>query len=113
MQEFSKFWYTPTYQPGPDPVKFELKPLDMRTLYIVQRDVAKEGDGFSIGVDGAMAAFEFAVTNWEGFPEKFSQAEKQRVLRGVGDPNWVIWMAHIALHLYGKAHVGAEQAKNS
>lgn len=110
MKEFTKFWHKPRHQrKGKPEVQFHLQPLDQRTLYILQQSIGRRGPD----VDGATAAFEFAVVGWQGLDEPFSQAAKDAVLNGVGGMDWTLWLADIAGTLYRRAILGEPEAKNS
>jgi hypothetical protein len=108
--EFQKFWFKPTHQrEGQPEVEFELQPLDLRTLYTVQAARTDKG----INVDGAIAAFEFSVTNWRGIEPAFSRRAKISVLNSVGEVDWMVWLGQIAGELYMRALIGGDAAKNS
>lgn len=111
MKAITPFWHEPKHQVAGKPkVEFELRPLNQRTLYAVQGDIGKRG----VGVDGAMAAFEYGVINWRGLDIPFSEAAKRIVMESdEGDINWTVWMASIAGALYKRAVLSETDAKNS
>lgn len=110
MKSFEKFWFTPPYQQKDKPtVEFELRPLDQRTLYIIASDHSRSG----VGPDGALAAFEYGVTNWRGLDVEFSHEAKRLVLNGKGEIRWAVWFSEIAGELYKRAIFGDAAAKNS
>jgi hypothetical protein len=110
MKAFTPEWFKPKYQrKGKPAVEFELRPLDQRTLYVLQMNMTR---GVA-GPDGALAAFDYAVNNWRGYEDEFSQDAKFAVLNGPGETHWTMWLAEIAGHLYKRAYLGEPERKNS
>lgn len=114
VRKILPYWFTPNYQPNPDaPVEFQLKPLDQETLYIVQHN---KGMNVTPAWPGIKAAFEKGVVGWkniaiDGTAAEFSPANAYKILRQVGDADWMIWLGAIGGELYNNAFLSAEEKK--
>lgn len=112
MKSISPFWFAPPVKDEAEPsAEFELRPLDQRTLYLVQMDMDfKRG---ICGVNGAIAAFEYSVVNWRGLNVEFSRQAKRDVTEGAGELKWTLRLAQIAAELYKRSFLKEEDSKNS
>lgn len=112
MKAFTPFPFTPKHQPADGTeAQFQLRPLDQRTLYLVNMDW--DYDKNLPGPDGAFAAFAWGVVGWSGITPEFSPQAKRDVLKGVGSSQWTLWIAQVTNELKERSEIGEEEAKNS
>lgn len=114
MRKVLPYWFTPKYQPNPDaPVEFQLKPLDPETLYTIQASFNSLGNATWSGVK---AAAQFGLVGWknvilDGAPADFNKDALSKILGGIGDADWMIWLGIICGQLYANAFLSAEEKK--
>lgn len=90
-------------------VEFDLRPLNIATLWTLQRSLDENG---SPTWEGAAAAFRYAVMGWRGLTTEYSEAEKRQVLEGDGSIDWLIWIGEVAGEAYRTAMLSGEERKN-
>jgi hypothetical protein len=112
MKAFTPFQFSPAHQSADTPqAVFDLRPLDQRTLYLLNMDW--DYDRNLPGPDGAFAAFQWSVQGWQGIEPQFTPQAKRDVLKDVGSSKWTLWIAQIAVELKKRSELGEEEAKNS
>lgn len=108
MKELQSFEYEPSHQPLAEPVKFTLKPLDLRGQYEIQ---ASMSDGPPTW-DGIVSASRY-IKGWSGPIGEFSRQRLRSILDGEADFNWMLWLAQITGKLYGESLLKDDAAKKS
>lgn len=105
MRDLNPFWLESAHRQG---VSFELRPLDLKTQYVLQVSMMETGVP---SWDGIKAASAF-ITGWKGLPVEFSPKALRDVLDGGADKDWLLWLMQIAGELYRRSLMSEEEAKN-
>lgn len=114
MRKILPYWFTPKYQPNPElPVEFNLRPLDQETLYTVQSSFNALGN---VTWPGVKAAVIFGLVGWKNVSlddaaAEFNQEALRKIIGGLGDADWMIWLGIICGQLYSNAFLSAEEKK--
>lgn len=110
MKQLQTYTYKPRHQREGEPeVEFELRPITQRVYLTMLID--SRGD--MPGPDGTMAAVEYAVVGWKGFPKEFSNAARRELFDGEPNPDAALWAVMIAGECYRRVHVKVDEGKNS
>jgi hypothetical protein len=110
MKQLTPYWFKPAYQvEGQPEVEFQLRPIDQRTHYACRSISSLK----AIGVDGAFAAFDYAVIDWKGLPMPFSRQAKRELLSGPTNQHMTFWLFAIAGECYRRAQLSEDELKNS
>ena len=103
--------FTPKYQPDDaDPVSFKLQPLDLKGQYELRSSMGKKGIPSWEGIETASRY----IVGWKGAQlGEFSPARVREVVSGGANPNWMIWLGHIAGELWLNSFIEGEAEKKS
>lgn len=115
MKALNKFWYKPPHQPftGKPPVEFELLPLDQRTWLYLKGEFKGKSAKIMLSPEAYLEAFRYAVTNWRGPIDAFSEEAKEEMLYGAANNNVSLWQAQIAGELVRRVVFPEAEVKNS